>query len=143
MPINNSAASNTAKVGAKPQPTAVRCMKEELELLIQQLRNLQKQRASLFNKPSLEQLVKTAHEFVDKSGKQLAQLGEQDVSVDSQLQLRQLLAQVRQLAARENENQEALDATLGLLSKTFNELMQALDKLGLSFSQSLNLPFQK
>ena len=162
MPINNNKSqvnlivSNTNNTSNTPiinkkQIATVRSLKEDLELLIQRLRNLQKQRQN-GNVSNLEQFIKLVQEFNEKSSQEISlvsviSMNENNpslISQDIQLQLRQLQSSIKQtcsqlvnaskhiessLSSSAELNSKQLDANLSQLSKSFNEFMHILDKL--------------
>ena len=142
LPINNSTTSakvstNTQGPGpiyAKNQSNSVRYLKEDLELLIQQLRNVQKQELKSNN--HLGQFCKSIDQFIDKAFSQL--LGSNSsVESDAELQLRQLQSVIKSQSQALNEHSDLTE-----LSKAFNEYMQVLDRLNAAtsvFNQCLGL----
>jgi len=93
-----------------------------LELLIQQLRNLQKPTSG---EDSCEQFIKSVDEFLQKSTNK--QLGETCLETETEVRQLQVLikGQSTSLVDRNNDRM----ASLSMLSKSFNEYMQILDKL--------------
>ena len=168
LPINNNTATttttttNTTNGGAKKsvllsthskkQLNLIRQIKDDLEVLIQRLRNVQKNRHWSFtslvdSSPSLaassvssmEQFKKLADEFNEKISQQLTLIGDTDSSSQESheyhVQLRQLHAVIKQncsgLSQNNEESGECLsqDSLLSNLSKSLNDFMQNLDKL--------------
>lgn len=162
LPINNNNNNNSAPSsnGQKPigftannkqQVNLIRQIKEDLELLIQKLRYLQKNRASSPLTPnmigstvSLEQFLSLAEDFNEKCTQQLNLIGllsNESTNPNSmgiqeyQSQLRQLQSSIKQTCAGiqridgNSESSSVQDASLSQLSKFLNEFMQCLDKL--------------
>ena len=162
LPINNNNNNNSAQSsnGQKPigftannkqQANLIRQIKEDLELLIQKLRYLQKNRASSPLTPnmigstvSLEQFLSLAEDFNEKCTQQLNLIGllsNESTNSNSmgiqeyQSQLRQLQSSIKQTCAGiqridgNSESSSVQDASLSQLSKFLNEFMQCLDRL--------------
>lgn len=164
LPINNNKSSQTNGTStsnttstSKKHITTVRYLKEDLELLVQRLRNLQKQRQNSSNSlaHNLEQFVKSVEEFNDKASQQIGLISviqntsTSDLTLNSQetqFQLRQLQSGIKQTCAHLVANKQLadlqvesskLDASLSQLSKTFNEFMHILDRLNNQNSLSI------
>ena len=133
----------------KKQNATVRYLKEDLELLIQRLRNLQKQRQN-GNSSNLEQFIKLVEEFNDKTTQQIVSINvintnETVNGQDTQLQLRQLQSFMKQNCSQlsnfnkiiDSNGTKLLDLNLSQLSKFFNEFMHILDRLNSQNSLSI------
>ena len=124
LPINNS----TPK-------SLVHLIKEELELIIQALRNVQKQRAQ---SPPLEQFVRSLDDFVDKYQPQLGALipaATNELAESQQARFRSLSGAIKTAAAATLNNSDDLESALSHLSRLLNEFMQNLDKLNSFYIQ--------
>jgi hypothetical protein len=155
LPINNNTQNNNGQkpigftANNKQQVNLIRQIKEDLELLIQKLRYLQKNRTSspnsLGSTVSLEQFLGLAEDFNEKCTQQLNLIGllsnESNntnlISIqEHQLQLRQLQSGIKQNCANMQQIDGNSDA-YSQLSKCLNEFMQCLDKLNNLFSNSM------
>ena len=149
LPINNHKSSPQNK----QQLTAIRFMKEDLELLIQKLRNVQKQlnassnslsstgsTSSAVQTNSLEQFIKSTDEFNDKCSEQFSAFVTAESEIhEYQMQLRQLQSLIKQNCHQLIPNdidkpQIANEFSISGLSKNFNEFLHVLDKLSLAFN---------
>ncbi len=139
--------ATTTNNNNKKQLATVRYLKEDLELLIQRLRNLQKQRQQT-SVSNLEQFLKLVDEFNDKSSQQInliTILNSNEtvllLNQEVQLQLRQLQSSIKQICLQLNKNNtdssKQLDIHLGQLSKSFNEFMHILDRINNQNSLSI------
>lgn len=147
MPINNSPQLASDKPGtqnihAMQQPNGIRYLKEDLELLIQQLRNLQKQRTAACSQSNtnFETFIKSIEKFSEKSSKKMNSIIIDTNGQESELQMRQLQSLIKNQSGMlgEGTNKTDYDTILSQISKSFNEYMQVLDKLNLSYNQSSN-----
>lgn len=130
LPINNSSPKGL-----------VHLVKEDLELIIQTLRNIQKQRSNA----SLEQFTKSLDDFVDKFQPQLLAPGD----ADCQAKLRSLSGAVKAASASvkeaaavvavssssSNVESASLEGAFAHLSRLLNEFIQNLDKLNSFYIQ--------
>ena len=119
----------------------IRCLKEDLELLIQQLRNLQKQRiACPQSNGNFETFIKSIEKFSEKSSKKINSIIIDTNGQEFELQMRQLQSLIKNQSSLldEGNNPCDCDTILSQISKSFNEYMQVLDKLNLSYNQSSN-----
>lgn len=133
---SSSSANQGGPIYAKHQANNVRFVKEELELLIQQLRNVQRNTNGTTTVNGLTEthleLKKSTDQFVERASKQVPGLVNE--CPDAELQLRQLHLTIRSQAGGLMEVTGEITPKLGTLSKTFNEYMKLLDKLNASFS---------
>lgn len=157
LPINNSSASSFSKsFSLKQQLNIIHLLKEDLELLIQSLRNLHKQRdAETVAGGSLPRLkdrdltldgfYKKTNEFIDKYETQLNTISLIELSLSAttdsakefQSKLRQLSISIKSIlnslqSTSMNDspasNVDSMEANFGKLSKQLNEFKQNLDK---------------
>ncbi len=120
LPINNNSHSTYAN------HNAVRLLKDELELLVQQLRNAQRAPPIVGDaQPQPQPLRRALDQFVEKAAAAAAASAEWEP-----LRLAQLHAQLRGHAAQLAGGGGEIGAQLAAaLSSTCNEYMQLLDKL--------------
>lgn len=141
LPINNTSTSTPAGTNHLKEINLIRFIKEDLELLIQKLRNLQKLKNFENN---FEKFLKSSNDFVDKSSLELSSFSsiESKLSADLLTQnqelvqkLKLLLSSVKSsLASLEKvTSEEEKEQVLAQLSKLLTEFMLNLDKLMSNF----------
>jgi hypothetical protein len=160
LPVNNL---NDQKLSLfKKELSVLKLIKDDLELIVQKVRNLQKERINMaklgsgnFNTANFELLVKTLYEFYDKTSQEMSLLNSNLTTTSESIdqfksKLKQLLTQVKSncvlnVAGDTSSNFEMIDddeanshAPNGLSWKELDSGLSALSKTFNEFMQHLD-----
>jgi hypothetical protein len=156
LPVNNNSSSISSLNGKGKELSVLKIIKDDLELLIQKLRNLQKEKNSLVKscdearliqqlEANLTNFLKSINDFSDRTSQELNILLTDSSLVSAK---EELVQKVKQLLAQIKSNNIFLfvinhngfvmndfDTNMIQLSKNFTEFMQVLDKMTCVFTQ--------